>query len=569
MRNNAMMRILAVLLTISGVFHCSNAQIGQTQEEQLFTRADSLRGMWSAERSCYDITYYDLDIRVDPAEQWVGGSNTIRFQAVEPFETLQIDLFDNMEIEEITLDGSSPLKYEREYGAVFVRMPRRLAKDSMHDLRVSYSGNPIVAKRPPWDGGFTWTEDQEGNPWVAVTCQGTGASLWWPNKDHQADEPDSMMIRIAVPPGLENISNGRLRQVVDLPDGWRRFDWFVSYPINNYNVTVNIGKYAHFREEYHGQSVLTLDYYVKPYNLEKAKVQFEQVKPMMECFESKFGPYPFPRDGYKLIESPHLGMEHQSAVAYGNDFLQGYHGRGSSAVGVKFDFIIIHESAHEWWGNSVTSKDIADMWIHESFGAYSEAVYVECLFGYEEAMIYVNGKRQNVRNQSPIVGTYGVNKRGAGDMYDKGQLVLNTLRHVIDNDSLWYEILKALATKFRYQTINAKDVFELINFITGSDLTYFFDQYFRFAKIPTFQVSISQKGDLTTIRHRWVADIQGFRMPLKVQIGGGDYSLLHPTQEWQALTVNNLDPMDFRIASDRFYCDVKKTVSYVDPKKSD
>lgn len=564
-----MRKSLWAALIFAAVAGQARAQLPHDQKVPSFSRADSLRGKWSPERSWYDITYYDLDVRVDPARKWVGGSNTITFRVVGPQSRLQIDLFDNMKIEQITLDGSEPLTFSRDFHAVFVEIPGTLDEGSYHQLKVSYSGNPVVAARPPWEGGFTWTHDKEGNPWVAVTCQGTGASLWWPNKDHQADEPDSMAIRITVPPDLEDISNGRLRRVVALPDGWSRFEWFVSYPINNYNVTVNIGKFAHFGETHRGESELTLDYYVLPYDLERARKQFQQVGPMMECFEKQFGPYPFARDGFKLVQSPHLGMEHQSAVAYGNDFLQGYRGRASSRVGLKFDFIIIHESAHEWWGNSVTSKDIADMWIHESFGAYAEAVYVECLFGYEQAMEYVNGKKPNVRNEKPIVGTYGVNNKGSGDMYDKGQLVLNTLRHVVNNDSLWYSIIRTLATKFRYRTITAEEVFGLINEMTGQDFTSLFDQYFRHATIPALQTTVTVKRDTTTVRYRWLAEAEGFAMPIDVRVGGQGLVRLFPTQQWKTYSVVGLDPKELAAATDRFYVEVRKSVTYLDPAQPD
>ena len=336
----------------------------------VFTHADTLRGMLTPERSCYDVKYYSLDVKVNPATQFISGSNTIQFLVDSAFDRMQIDLFSNMQIQNIVLDDSIIVPFLRDSNAIFVNLPKVLEKSTIHRVKVTYSGKPIVAKNPPWAGGFTWTNDSSGNPWVVVTCQGTGASLWLPNKDHQSDEPDSMSISVTVPKGLMDISNGRLRATTDLPDGWTRYDWFVSYPINNYNVTVNIGKYTHFADTYLSNGdTLTLDYYVLPANTEKARTQFLQVKTMLTAFEKYFGKYPFIRDGYKLVECPHNGMEHQSAVAYGNRYLQGYKGRASSEVGLKFDFIIVHESAHEWWGNSVTSKDVADMWIHESFGA--------------------------------------------------------------------------------------------------------------------------------------------------------------------------------------------------------
>jgi aminopeptidase N len=536
---------------------------GQTSS---FTRADTLRGMWSPERSCYDVTFYHLDVKIDPAQHSIAGSNTIAFEVVTAANRIQVDLFDNMNIEKIVLDGKTDLTFTREFNAVFIAFPKPLVKGRQHSIRIFYNGKPQVARRPPWDGGFTWTQDAAGNPWVVVTCQGTGASLWWPTKDHQADEPDSMMICIAVPKGLQNVSNGRLRRVEELPGGWTRYDWFVSYPLNNYNVTVNIGKYAHFSDVYTGGEKLTLDYYVLPENLEKAKEQFKVVKPMMEAFEKYFGPYPFQRDGYKLIECPHNGMEHQSAVAYGNRYLGGYVGRGTSEVGMKFDFIIVHESAHEWWGNSVTSKDIADMWIHESFGAYAEALFVEHVYGYREALSYINGKKQNVRNDTPIIGVYNVHHRGSGDMYDKGQLVLNTLRSVINNDSLWFDIVKSIAQKFKYQTTTAEEVFGLINQKTGQDFSYFFNQYFRGTAIPTLEVFLTKRGESLTARYRWKAEVQDFKMPVKVTVAENDYQFIHPTTSWQTMPLSPARPENFKIADELFYVDLTLNWTYLDPR---
>lgn len=400
------------------------------------TRADTLRGALSPERTCYDVRWYHLDVTIDPSTKRIDGSTTIRFTGVQESQRLQVDLFANMDLKAITLDGGASLPFTREFGAVFVSLPRPLKPGETHDLIVEYGGEPRVAPRAPWDGGFIWTKDSSGNPWVAVTCQGTGASLWWPTKDHQADEPDSMLITVNVPPGLEDVSNGRLRSVTRLPGGWMRYEWAVTYPINNYDVTVNVGKFAHFADMYYGADTLTLDYCVLPEHLEAAQRQFQQVKPMLACFERDFGPYPFPRDGYKLVESPHLGMEHQTAVAYGNGFHNGYRRTSSSRYGLMFDFIIVHESAHEWWGNSVTSKDIADMWIHESFGAHAEALFVECSWGYNAMLDYVNSKKGQVGNRSPIIGMYGVNNKGSGDMYPKGSLMLHTFRGVLDRKSV-------------------------------------------------------------------------------------------------------------------------------------
>ncbi|HLP15962.1 MAG TPA: M1 family metallopeptidase, partial [Bacteroidota bacterium] len=431
---------------------------------------------------------------------------------------------------------------------------------------VFYGGMPIVAKRPPWDGGMTWEKDSAGNPWVVVTSQGTGASLWWPNKDHQDDEPDSMLLSITVPKGLMDISNGRLRSTTSLPGGWTRYDWFISYPINNYCVTINIGKYAHFSDTY-GPQKLSLDYYVLPENLDRARQTFAQVKTMMDAFEKYFGPYPFYRDGYKLVECPHTGMEHQSAVAYGNRYLGGYRGRAPSAIGLKFDFIIIHESAHEWWGNSLTAKDVADMWIHESFGAYAEALYVEHVWGYQEALRYINGKKPNVRNTEPIIGIYNVAHEGSPDMYDKGQLVLNTLRSVIDNDSLWFAIIKGLQTQFRYQTITAEDVFGFINRKTGSDLTYFFTQYLKKTQIPQLDVRLTYRGDSTFASYRWITDVKDFHMPVSVTTSRNTFTRIYPTTTWQRIAIGPMNPEEFRVDTDRFFVVPRLAWMYIDPRR--
>ena len=532
----------------------------------VFTRADTLRGMLSPERTCYDLTYYHLDIKVDPAQQTIRGSNAIYFNVVTAFSRMQIDLFKNLEIDKIVLDDQGTVPFTREFNAVFVNLPKMLDQGSKHRIKVFYGGKPTVAVRPPWQGGLTWAKDSTGNPWVVVTCQGLGASVWWPNKDHQADEPDSMLISVTVPKGLQDISNGRLRATTELSGGWTRYDWFVSYPINNYCVTINVGKYAHFKDTYGSNPPLTLDYYVLPQNLERAKQTFAQVKSMMDAYYHYFGPYPFVRDGYKLVECPHTGMEHQSAVAYGNLYLGGYRGYAPSAAGLKFDFIIIHESAHEWWGNGVTAKDVADMWIHESFGAYAEALYVEHMWGYEEALRYINGKKPNVRNTEPIIGIYNVQHEGSGDMYDKGQLVLNTLRSVIDNDSLWFSILKGLQSKFEYQTITAEDVFGFVNEKTGKDYNYFFNQYLKFTKIPELDVRLTYRADSVMVNYRWDADVTDFRMPVRVTTAPGKFEFIYPTTSWQRMKIGNIDPKEFKIDEDRFYVNLKLSWTYMDPR---
>jgi aminopeptidase N len=534
------------------------------------TRAQILRGALTPERTCYDLISYHLDVRVDPATKSLDGSNRITFKVANNFSTMQVDLWSNLPISKIIFDDNAPAQFTRELNAVFVVLPEQVLKGSTHSVTVYYSGQPTVARNPPWVGGVTWDHDDQGNPWVVVTCQGIGASIWWPNKDHPSAEPENMTISITVPPGLDEISNGRLKARTVLPDGWVRYDWFVSYPINNYCVTFNIGKYAHFLDQYvsaDGEK-LTLDYYVLPKNLEKAKKVFKQAKTMIGAFEKYFGKYPFYRDGYKLVECPHTGMEHQSCVAYGNRYLEGYRGRASSAVGMKFDFIIIHESAHEWWGNSVTMKDIADMWIHESFGAYAESLFVENRYGHAQALKYINGKKNSVSNSQPIIAEYGRDQEGPGDMYDKGQLILNTLRSVLNDDQLWISILRGLQEKFKYCNVSADEVFDYINQKSGRDLSYFFNQYFHHANIPTLSVQTTEEGDKVTARYRWEADVKDFRMPIKVTTAPHKYEFITPTTEWQTTKLKGVAPEDFKVAEDLFYVKVRLRWSYLDPNRN-
>ncbi len=559
--SGTLIAVLSLLCAFGGTLSAQNSRNNATP---VFTRTDTLRGMLRPERTCYDVRWYDLDVRVDPERKFISGSNTIRFTAMEASSRLQVDLFANMTLESAVLDGGRPLHFTREFNAVFIALNEPLRPGTTYNLVLKYSGKPQEAKNPPWDGGMIWTKDSSGNPWVAVACEGTGASLWWPNKDHLSDEPDSMSIRVTVPPGLEDISNGRLRGVTTLPDGWRRFDWAVTYPINNYCVTVNIGKFSHFGETYKGEETVTLDYYVLPEDLAKAEKQFTQVKPMFACYERYFGPYPFVRDGYKLVQSPHLGMEHQSAVAYGNGFRNGYRGMSGSPWGLMFDFIIIHESAHEWWGNGVTAKDIADMWIHESFGAHAEAMYVECMFGKQAMLEYVNAKKTQVGNQRPILGAYNVNNEGSGDMYPKGSLMLNTLRGVLDNDSLWFALMRNMSMTFRYKTIATDDIVGYVNRATGTDFTYFFDQYLRYAALPKLEVFLMARGGGLKCRYRWRADVKDFHMPVRVTTSPGKFAFIHPTTEWQTMDLGSMDPKQFRCDDDWFYIDEQIRTMYQD-----
>ncbi|HKJ47778.1 MAG TPA: M1 family metallopeptidase, partial [Christiangramia sp.] len=467
----------------------------------------------------------------------------IKFKVLKNMPVMQLDLFENMQIDSI-VHGNSNLEYERRHNAVFITFSDQLMRGTTDSIEFFYHGNPIVAKNAPWDGGFVWDEDDNGNPWIGVAVQGTGASLWYPNKDHQSDEPEEAQIDIAVPNGLMNVSNGRLIGEKDLGDGFTEWSWKVVNPINNYNIMINIGDYAHFSEKYND---LDLDYYVLSYNLEKAKEHFTEVKDMMDCFYDKMGPYPFVEDGFKLVETPYLGMEHQSAVAYGNEYKKGYLGNDLSGtgIGLKWDFIIIHESGHEWYGNSITSKDIADMWIHEGFTSYTEAIYVECQWGKEDALKYLKGIRQNISNKSKIIGEYGVNAEGSGDMYYKGSNLLNTIRSIYDDDELWWNTLRDYTKTFKHQTISTQDTEDFFNKATEVDLQPVFDQYLRHAALPVLQL---QQGD-DFIRYRWKTDVINFSMPVDVIIDEEEIRF-NATSEWQSyetgeeldeLSINDLE----------------------------
>ncbi|MDQ2771247.1 MAG: M1 family metallopeptidase [Bacteroidota bacterium] len=520
-------KTLLPLLLLLGSLGPAAAQLLQPAPAA-YPRADSLRGGQGPLRTDYDINYYHLDVRLDPARRFISGSNLFRFTATRALTRLQFDLFANLAVEKVLFRGKE-LPFVREGNAVFVTFPQALAQGSRQEFTVFYSGQPTVAKKAPWDGGMVFAEDAAGQPWVATACQGVGASIWWPCKDQQADEVDSMLISVSVPAGLKDVSNGRLRRTTKLKDGYTRFDWAVRNPINNYDVALNVGNYQHFADTYAGESgPLTLDYWVLPENLDKAKTQFAaNVQPMLKSMEHWFGPYPFYADGYKLVDAPHLGMEHQSAVAYGNKYQNGYLGRDRSNTGwgLKWDFIIIHESGHEWFGNNLTTKDIADMWVHESFTTYSESLFVESQFGKAAAQEYIHGQRRNIQNDGPIIGPYGVNQEGSGDMYDKGSNLLNMLRTVLNDDAKWRQLLRGLSATFYHQTVTGQQVIDYLNRESGRDFTPIFDQYLRYASIPTLELRFEDGKTLA----RWISEVPKFDMPVRVRLKGGEYRFIAPT----------------------------------------
>ncbi len=521
------------------------------------TRADTLRGTVGPERAWWDVTFYDLDVHVDPTAQAIRGSVGITFRTLAPARTMQIDLQQPLEADAVTLGeapGGQALPVRRDGNALFVTLPEAPPVGSLQTVRVQYHGTPRVAERAPWDGGFVWTQDSLGRPYVATAVQGLGASAWWPTKDTQADEPDSQRVAITVPTGLTNVSNGRLRETRDNGDGTTTFVWAVVNPINNYDVAANIAHYAHFADTYAGElGPLSLDFYPLDYNEARARRQFQQATPMLACFEHWFGPFPWYEDGYKLVETPHLGMEHQSAVAYGNHYGNGYLGRDLShtGTGLMWDFIIVHESGHEWWGNSITSKDIADMWVHESFTNYAENLFVECQLGKEAGAQYVIGTRANIRNDVPVVGPFGVNREGSGDMYYKGGNMLHTIRQLVNDDEAWRMTLRGIQARFRHQTVTGQQIRDAMSEMTGLDLAPVFAEYLDTTMVPTLEVTL----DGQTLRYRWTDVVPGFAMPVDVTLGGTPMRLT-PTEAWQSMPVGFTSLADFHVDPD-FYVNLR------------
>lgn len=507
----------------------ANAQGLLGKSEEVFTRQDTLRGSITKERAWWDVKHYHLDIKVNPADSTITGSNTIRYQVLQEYNRMQIDLQNPMEIRKVIQDGV-PLKYTREGNAFFIELVAPQKTGAIKELTVFYGGKPKVAVNPPWDGGITWKKDGNGNHFIASSCQGLGASVWWPNKDHMYDEVDGMLISVNVPKNLMDVSNGRLQSVKQMKDGTKTYNWVVVNPINNYGVNINIGDYVSFSEKYKGEKgVLDCSYYVLRDNLAKAKMQFKDAGRMLKAFEHWFGPYPFYEDSYKLVEVPYLGMEHQSSVTYGNGYQNGYKGRDLSGTGwgLKFDFIIIHESGHEWFANNITYKDIADMWIHESFTNYSESLFVEYYYGKEAGNTYVRGIRKNIMNDKPIIGIYDVNHEGSSDMYYKGANMLHTLRQIVNDDEKWRTILRGLGSTFYHQTVTTQQIEDYLSDAVGTDLSAFFNQYLRDIRIPTLEYFFKDNA----LGYRWTNCVPGFNMPVKIVVNGVE-KWLKPQTDW-------------------------------------
>jgi aminopeptidase N len=462
---------------------------------------------------------------------------------------MQIDLQKPLKLTKAFQNGQE-LEIRHDGNAHFITLKDKQVKGSKNKLKVFYEGNPKVAVRAPWDGGISWTKDMNGNHFIASSCQGIGASVWWPNKDHMYDEVEGMLMSVNVPKGLTNVSNGRLVKI-DKKENSTTFHWEVKNPINNYGVNINIADYVNFSEIYKGEAGdLDMDYYVLSYNLEKAKTQFKDAIKTMDAFEHWFGPYPFYEDSFKLVEVPYLGMEHQSSVTYGNKYRQGYLGRDLSRTGwgLKFDYIIIHEAGHEWFANNITYKDIADMWIHESFTTYSENLFLDYHYGNKAASEYVIGTRRGIGNATPIIGTYNVNKRGSGDMYAKGANILHTLRQIADNDEKWRQILRGLNNEFYHQTVTTSQIENYISQNMEMNLNPFFNQYLRDNRIPTLQYSIENN----VLKFRWSDVVDNFEMPMELVVNEKNIRIF-PSEDWKEL---KLKSEDF-IFDDNYYINKK------------
>lgn len=524
-----------------------SSRINQSEAELVFTKSDTLIGTYNELRSNNDLLHYDLEVKIDITNKFISGVNIIQFKMLHDAKSIQIDLHENLSVDSI-LFNSEQLIFNRNYNSIKVDFPEILKTNQKYEIKFYYSGFPLETGR---FGGIVFQEDSLGNPWIFTACQGPGANVWWPNKDQQFDEPDSMQISVTVPDGLMDISNGHLLSKSELGNGWTKFSWNISYPINNYCVALNIGSYTNFTDSIDG---FPIDYYVLPYHLDKAKEHFKQVVPMLECYEKRFGDYPFPKDGYKLIEVPYSGMEHQTAVSYGNLFQNGYLGRDWTGVGIstKFDFIIIHESGHEWFGNIITAADDSDAWIHEGWTTWAEAVYVECMWSYEDALKYLNGYRDLMYNQEPILGPTGVNHWPTRDMYFKGALFLNTLRSIIDDDELWWSMVYDYSYHFRGQNIFTTDVITYINQYFNRDLTKIFEQYLMFSDLPILELKYHEDR----IEYRWNANIDEFYMPIKVGFEN-EMEFIYPTSEWQNITLNSDLIENWKVDTDRFYVDVE------------
>ncbi|MBL0201342.1 MAG: M1 family metallopeptidase [Chitinophagaceae bacterium] len=530
---------------------------------QAFTHADTLRGTYGPTRDWWNVTKYDLHVKFNLKDSSISGFNIIDFEVLKSGTTIQIDLQEPMILDSIKViatrstANTGNIPFTQDGNAYFIQPISWMKNGEMKKknyIYVYYHGKPRIAIRPPWDGGLIMQKDKNNNPFVSLACQGLGASVWYPCKDHQADEPDSAEMHITIPDSLICVGNGRFRGKINNSDGTATYDWAVTNPINSYNLIPYIGKYTHFSEVYEGEKgKLDMDYWVLDYNLEKAKEQFKDAPRMMKAFEHWFGPYPFYEDGFKLVEAPHLGMEHQSATAYGNKYKNGYLGRDLSGTGwgLKWDFIIVHEAGHEWFANNITTKDIADMWVHEGFTNYSETLFTDYWYGKPAGNEYVIGTRKGIQNDIPIIGIYNVNQEGSGDMYPKSGNMLHSIRQVINDDEKFRQILRGLNKTFYHQTVTTKQVEDYINKESKINFSKVFDQYLRTVQIPVLEYKI----DGYKLSYRYTNCVKGFNLPLKIKFKTEQW--IKPTEKWQTLNLYPEGDNSFTV-DPNFYIKTKK-----------
>jgi aminopeptidase N len=561
-----MTKMLRCFIILYFLFLVRDSFAQPLNQKKGFTRQDTLRGSIGPERSWWDVLYYDVSITPDYDTKSITGKTSIQYKVVQENHSdyMQIDLQQPLKIDGIFYDKKMYINYPakpyyNEGNVWHIPLPKT-ALNSIHTISIAYHGNPRIAKNPPWDGGWIFTKDAQGRPWMSVACQGLGASVWYPCKDHQSDEPDhGATLSITVPDTLVAVGNGRLKEKRPNNNGTTTWIWEVKNPINNYNIIPYIGKYVTWHEDYMGEKgKLDCDYWVLDYDLEKAQKQFTQVKTMLNCFEFWMGPYPFYEDGYKLVEAPHLGMEHQSAVAYGNHFVNGYYvGNNNAGIdlsgsgwGKNWDYIIVHESGHEWFANNITTNDIADMWVHEGITDYSETLFVDCQYGNKAGDAYTQGLRNSIRNDKPVIGFYGVNQEGSGDMYNKGNNMMHMIRQIIDNDSLFRQILRGLNRDFYHKTVDSKDIEQYISKKSEKDFSKLFDQYLRTTRIPVLEY----KMDGRKLSYHWANCIDGFTMPLEIGTEKGFW--ISPKTEWQETDL----PLNYSMTdvNKNFYITVKK-----------
>ncbi len=515
-----------------------------------FTHADSLRGGYGPGRDWWDLTAYDLSVQFDPTNKVISGVNVMLFDVTKLNETgkheMQIDLQAPMVLDSVVALNKT-LTFRKDGNAYFFEPI--LTETNKQLVKFYFHGSPQEAKLPPWDGGIIWKKDKNGLPWITIACQGLGASVWFPCKDSQVDEPQSVTMHYTVPDPLFCVSNGTFEGKKAAKNGYSTYSWSVKNPINNYCMIPYIGDYVNIHDHYTGEKGnLEVDFWALSYHKDKAQQQFAEAFRTLEALEYWFGPYPFYKDGYKLVEAPHLGMEHQSAVAYGNGFQNGYKGTDLSGtgVGLKWDFIIVHESGHEWFGNNITSKDVADMWIHESFTNYSEVLFTDYFFGPQDAERYCVGLRKNILNDKPIIGPYGVQEEGSGDMYYKGANMLHTIRTLVNNDSLFRATLRGLNQQFYHQTVSTNEVETYMSDRLKMNLAPIFDQYLRQKNIPVLH--IKRKGN--KVKYKWTNCIHDFDMSIATNLG-----TLKCSTSWSKISVKNSDAL---IINPNLYIKVKE-----------